>query len=258
MEQIALFNFFATHVPMDGVTLSLLASLGTGVGAMPILFTSQLSEWWPPLLLSVGSGVMLSAAACSLLMPAWELAQAGMSPGLGLGAIAAAAAVGALCFYRIEQVLPQPDLEQNSQAQHIWLFIFAIALHHLPEGLAIGVSTASAHNTGLALGVALQNVPEGLMVALALRQLGYGVGFALTLATMSGWLEPLGGVLGVTLVGLGTNLAPISMASAAGAMLFVVFHELLPQIDLKTFNSSGSVGLVAGVVMMGMVERLLG
>ena len=96
------------------------------------------------------------------------------------------------------------------------------------------------------------------MVALALRQLGYGIGFSLVLATMSGWLEPLGGLLGVTLADLGANLAPVGMALAAGAMLFVVLHELLPQLNLKTLNSSGSVGLVTGVVMMGMVEQFLG
>ena len=259
MEQLSQsWSGFTTDVLTDGVTSSLVASLGTGVGAVPVLFTSRLSERWQTLLLSVGSGVMLSAAAFSLLLPAWGMAQTGMNPGVGMGAISAATTLGAAFFYGLERVLPQPDLEQNSQARHIWLFVLAIALHHFPEGLAVGLGTASTHDAGLVVGVALQNLPEGLMVALALRQLGYGIGFSLVLATMSGWLEPLGGLLGVTLADLGANLAPVGMALAAGAMLFVVLHELLPQLNLKTLNSSGSVGLVAGVVMMGMVEQFLG
>ena len=94
------------------------------------------------------------------------------------------------------------------------------------------------------------------MVALALRQLRYSTGFALVLATMSGWLEPLGGLLGVTLVDLGDAIAPVGMALAAGAMLFVVSHELLPKLNLKTSNSG--IGMVTGLVMMGVVEQLLG
>ncbi|MGD1936970.1 MAG: ZIP family metal transporter [Cyanophyceae cyanobacterium] len=140
----------------------------------------------------------------------------------------------------------------------MWLFVLAIALHHFPEGLAIGLGTESTHDAGIAIGVALQNLPEGLMVALALRQLGYGVGPALGFATLSGWLEPLGGWLGVTLVDLGSAIAPMGMAMAAGAMLFVVLHELLPELNLKTLNSSGSLGLMTGLVVMGMVEQFLG
>ena len=114
------------------------------------------------------------------------------------------------------------------------MVVLAIALHHFPEGLAVGVGVESTHDASIALGVALQNLPEGLMVALALRQLGHSLGVSLALAAVSGWLEPLGGLLGVTLVGLGATVAPVGMAVAAGAMLFVVLHELLPQLSLKT------------------------
>ncbi|MEM9487457.1 MAG: ZIP family metal transporter [Cyanobacteria bacterium P01_F01_bin.116] len=259
MEQLSQsWSSVTADVLNDGVTSSLLASFGTGVGAVPILFTSRLSERWQTLLLSVGSGVMLSAAAFSLLIPAWELARAGTSPVVGMGAISSATAIGAALFYGLEQVLPQPNLEQQSHSRHIWLFVLAIALHHFPEGLAVGLGTESTHDASIAIGVALQNLPEGLMVALALRQLGYSAGFSLVLAAMSGWLEPMGGLLGVTLVDLGAAIAPMGMALAAGAMLFVVLHELLPELNLKTLNSSGSVGLVTGVVMMGMVEQFLG
>ncbi|MEL7507168.1 MAG: ZIP family metal transporter [Cyanobacteria bacterium J06554_1] len=257
MEQLSQsWSSVASDVMTDGVTASLVASFGTGVGAMPVLFTKKLSERWKTLLLSVGSGVMLSAAAFSLLMPALVLAGRSAGYGVGVGEVVSAAALGALLFYGLEAVLPAPDLGQHGR--HIWLFVLAIALHHFPEGLAVGLGTEFTHDAGIAIGVALQNLPEGLMVALALRQLGYGVGLALGFATLSGWLEPLGGWLGVTLVDLGSAIAPMGMAMAAGAMLFVVLHELLPELNLKTLNSSGSVGLMTGLVVMGMVEQFLG
>ena len=257
MEQLSQsWSDVASEVMTDGVMSSLLASFGTGVGALPVLFTSRLSERWQSLLLSVGSGVMLAAAAFSLLLPAWLLANqmAGVNQWLGNGAIAMATVTGAALFYGLANLLPEPELDQ--QSGHVWLFVLAIALHHFPEGLEVGLGTESTHDVGIAIGVALQNLPEGLMVALALRQLGYSAGFALLLAALSGWLEPLGGWLGVTLVELGAAIAPIAMASAAGAMLFVVGHELLPRLNLKTLNSS--VGMATGLVMMGVVEQLLG
>lgn len=258
MEQLSQsWSSVASDVINDGVTASLLASFGTGVGAVPVLFTSRLSERWKTLLLSVGSGVMLSAAAFSLLIPALVLAVESAGYGTGTGEIISAVAIGAAIFYGLEQILPEPAVQGQAQTRHSWLFVLAIALHHFPEGLAVGLGTESTHDAGIAIGVALQNLPEGLMVALALRQLGYGVGLALGLATISGWLEPLGGLLGATLVDLGAAIAPVGMAVAAGAMLFVVLNEVLPELNLKTLNSSGSVGLLTGVVMMGMVETFL-
>ncbi|MEM7794217.1 MAG: ZIP family metal transporter [Cyanobacteria bacterium P01_C01_bin.118] len=248
------WSSIAPDIMSDGVTSSLLASFGIGAGAMPVLFTSRLSERWKTLLLSIGSGVMLSAAAFSLLMPAVLLADNRLS----IVEIFSAVIVGAATFYSLEHVLPEPELTHDANSRHMWLFVWAIALHHFPEGLAIGLGMEATHDVGIVIGMALQNLPEGLMVALALRQLGYGIGLSLGLAAMSGWLEPLGGVLGVMLVDLGSAIAPIGMALAAGAMLFVVLHELLPKLNLKTLNSSGSVGLLTGVVMMGMVEQFLG
>ena len=254
MEQLS-HTWSHGGVADDGVMASLLASFGTGLGAVPVLFTSRLSDRWKTLFLSVGSGVMLAAAAFSLLIPA--LALAGQSPGVSLGAVAAAAAGGAAFFYGLGSLLPEPVLEPQVQARHIWLFVLAIALHHFPEGLAVGVGTGSTHDPSIAVGVALQNLPEGLMVARALRQLGYGAIAALGWATVSGWLEPLGGFVGVTLVGLNAAVAPMGMALAAGAMLYVVWHEVLPDLNLKA-NSRATVGLMGGVMAMGMVEQLLG
>lgn len=246
-----------SDVASDGVTSSLLASFGTGLGALPVLFTARLNQRWQTLLLSVGSGVMLAAAAFSLFLPALRLINqtTGGNWWMGMSAIAAATITGAGLFYGLAKVLPEESApEPQSQLRHVWLFVLAIALHHFPEGLAVGLGTESTHDASIAIGVALQNLPEGLMVALALRQIGYSAGFALMLATISGWLEPFGGLLGATLVDLGTVIAPVGMALAAGAMLFVVSHELLYKLSLNTLNSR--VGMVTGLVMMGVVEQL--
>lgn len=254
MEQLS--QSWSNNVITDGVLASTLASFGTGVGAIPVLFTSQLSDHWRRLLLSIGGGVMLSAAAFSLLFPAVSLASE--ADGLmGLGQVAIALFLGATVLYGLESQMPAPELEEQAQARRIWLFVLVIALHHFPEGLAVGLGTASTQDMSLAIGVALQNLPEGLMVALALRELGYGGGFALAMATISGWLEPLGGALGVALADLGPSIAPFGMALAAGAMLFVVLHELLPELNLKQLNSSGSVGLATGLLVMAMVENVV-
>lgn len=247
-----------SNVAADGVASSALASLGTGLGALPVVFTSQLSDRWKAVLLSVGSGVMLSAAAFSLLMPAFGLMGNTMSWwGKGL-TLSMAMVLGAAIFYGLETLLPEPTLDEPSQMRSIWLFVLAIALHHFPEGLAVGLGVATTHDATVAIGIALQNLPEGLMVALALRQLGYGAAVAVVLATISGWLEPLGGVVGVALADVGATIAPLGMALAAGAMIFVVLHGVLPSVKLTPPHGQGPVGLLAGVLMMGMVQQFLG
>ena len=257
MEQLSQsWSHVASDTMADGVMSSVVASFGTGIGAVPVLFTSQLSDRWKSLLLSIGSGIMLTAAAFSLLWPAVQLASQSAGYRLGIGEIVGAVIVGAAMFYGLGLVLPEPHLDLQDQSRHLWLFVLAIALHHFPEGLAVGLGTESTQSVGIAVAVAFQNLPEGLMVALALRQLGYGAGFSLAIAAMSGWLEPLGGLLGVTL--MDGAIAPVGMALAAGAMLFVVLHELLPQLNLKTLHSDGSVGVLTGVAIMLTVEQLLG
>jgi len=236
----------------DGFIASVLVSFGTGIGALPILFTAGLSDRMRQLLLSIGGGVMLSAAAFSLLLPAITLSS---STGSGISPVIVAFLSGSALFYLLSKCLPEPN--PTDKHQSLGLFVLAIALHHLPEGLAVGVSAATTQNAGIAIGVALQNMPEGLMVALAMKELGYGVGLSLTAATVSGWLEPLGGWIGTSIVGSNSAITPMSLALAAGAMLFVVVHELLPKIDLKRINSS-SVGLASGVLLMAFIEQLVG
>src|SRR5690606_18403384 len=118
------------------------------------------------------------------------------------------------------------------QLKRVWLFVIAIALHNVPEGLAIGVAFAGPHieaARALAIGISLQDIPEGLVVALAMRTVGYGRPVSVGVAVFSGLVEPLMAMFGVLVIALSSVLLPWGLAAAAGAMLFVISHEIIPE-----------------------------
>jgi ZIP family zinc transporter len=142
-----------------------------------------------------------------------------------------------------------------------WLFVAAVALHNLPEGLAIGVAYAGpaldkAHT--LATGISIQDVPEGLVVALALRSVGYGrlasVGFGIA----SGVIEPVAAVFGVALIGVAAGLLPVGLAAAAGAMLFVIVNDVVPESHRHGHGMYASAALVVGFIVMTILDTALG
>src|SRR5690606_13288436 len=143
----------------------------------------------------------------------------------------------------------------------VWLFVFAIALHNLPEGMAIGVSMSQADlSVGLPLttAIALQDIPEGLAVALAMRSAGFTAGKAVLVAIASGLLEPIGAFLGVGL-SVGFALAyPIGLGLAAGAMIFVVSHEVIPETHRNGHQTPATLGLMAGFAIMMILDTGLG
>lgn len=241
----------------DGVLSSALASVGTGLGAIPILFTRELSDRWRNRFFCVGGGVMLASAAFSLMWPALDWASHSPQPFLNLGEVAIALVLGGFFFFSLEQWAPDVAPVSPDSKKHLWLFVLAIALHHLPEGLAVGLGMTANHDVSLAIGVGLQNLPEGLMVALACRELGYSVIWSLTMATLSGWLEPVGGAMGGFLANSEIAVAPIGMALAAGAMLFVVWHELLPKVHFKSLKCESSMDLMTGLLVMGLIEQVI-
>lgn len=240
----------------QGLLSSAIASLGTGLGALPIVVTEQLSDRWRNRLLSVGGGIMLASAGLSLLWPALQLVGQEPDPIIAVFGVGFALVLGGSLLYGLGLVMP--EAEGQPDHRHIWLFVLAIALHHFPEGLAVGLGMATTHDLSIAIGVGLQNLPEGLMVALALQELGHGIGFAVVMATLSGWLEPLGGLLGGVLATGSSTLVPMAMALAAGAMFFVVFHDLLPTLHLKSIKSDRMVGLAVGLLMMAVIEQGVG
>ena len=145
--------------------------------------------------------------------------------------------------------------------RRVWLFIFAITIHNFPEGLAVGVGFgAEGMQSGvpLALGIGLQNAPEGLAVAVALIGEGYDRARAWAIAAGTGLVEPLGGVLGAGVVTVSQPLLPWSLAFAAGAMLYVISHEIIPETHRRGHQKQATLGFAIGLVVMLFLDVWLG
>ena len=149
---------------------------------------------------------------------------------------------------------------RTERFRRIWLFIIAITLHNFPEGLAVGVGFGGGdvgNRTALAIGIGLQNMPEGLIVAMALRTLGLGAAKAWGVAALTGLAEPLGALLGVLVLGSAPAFYPLGLALAAGAMIFVVSHEIIPETHRDGFEGAASATLLAGFVFMVWLDAVL-
>ena len=145
--------------------------------------------------------------------------------------------------------------------RRVWLFVIAITIHNFPEGLAVGVGFGAHGLEGglpLALGIGLQNAPEGLAVAVALLGEGYAKGRAWGIAALTGLVEPVGGLLGAGVVALSEPLLPWGLAFAAGAMLFVISHEIIPETHRNGHQNKATLGLAVGLVIMLFLDVWLG
>jgi len=145
--------------------------------------------------------------------------------------------------------------------QKLSLFIIAITIHNFPEGMSVGVSFGSGDiNNGIVLATAigLQNIPEGLAVALPLVGLGYNKWKAVGIATLTGLVEPVGGLLGITMVTTFSSILPVAMGFAAGAMLFVISEEIIPETHNKGRSRIATFMLMIGFIIMMAMEELLG
>jgi ZIP family zinc transporter len=247
MNEIILLGFLAT----------IGTGLATGVGALPILFTRKIPEWLLDGLLGFAAGVMLAATAFSLLVPAIDLGGVGIAV---LGLVA-----GALFLDAADRWIPHthfikgPEGPPSSALRRIWLLILAITLHNFPEGLAVGIAFGSGDiptASVLAIAIALQNMPEGLAVALPLVREGFSRRRALGYATLSGLAEPIAGLLGVVAVQYMKPILPFGLAFAAGAMLFVVSDEMIPETHRRGHERVGTAGVILGFVLMMFLDNL--
>jgi ZIP family zinc transporter len=247
-----------------------LAAAATALGTLPVLLAQSYSQRSYDSFLGFGAGVMLGATAFSLVTPALQAARAG-----GAGAIAASTMVGAgialgallviglgrLVRARMPAGPPDAATAATEGYRRVWLFIAAITLHNLPEGMAIGVAYAGAdieRAHSLATGIAIQDVPEGLVVALALRSVGYGRWFSAGLGVLSGLVEPLAAAAGVGVISVSVGLLPLGLAAAAGAMLYVIVHEVIPEAHASGNGFAASVALVAGFILMTVLDTGMG
>lgn len=247
----------------------LAAAAATAVGTLPVAFALNTSERTRDALLGFGAGVMLAASVFSLTVPALAAAQAQGAGRMGASLwVGAGIGVGALLLWALDRWLPQQrfieDPAGHARAQLVrrtWLFVGAVMLHNLPEGLAIGVAYAGgdiARAGALATGIAIQDVPEGLVIALALLAAGYRRVTAVTLGALSGLMEPLGALLGAAAVALSVTLLPWGLALAAGAMLWVIVHDVVPQSLRSGHDRWASAALVAGFALMMVLDTALG
>jgi zinc transporter, ZIP family len=241
----------------------LVAAAATALGALPVVFSQQLSARVSDALLGFGAGVMLAASAFSLVVPGLRAARDLGHGTWGAGGIVAAGIVlGALFLLWASRHAEQsPRLARHEPAlRGAWLFVAAIALHNLPEGLAIGVAVGGGAEGARALvtGIAIQDVPEGLVVALALRAAGHGRGAAFGLGAASGLFEPLAALAGAAALSVSLTLLPWGLAFAAGAMLFAVSHHVIPGAHAQGNARLATGGLIAGYVLMATLDNALG
>ena len=241
---------------------------GTTLGALPALALRSLPQRLEDTLLGAAAGMMLAASAFSLLLPGLDAGERITgSAGLASAVVVLGMALGVLLMLGLDQFTPHehdksgPCGPGHEACGRVWLFVFAIALHNLPEGMAVGVAFSQgdmAVGLPLAAAIALQDIPEGLAVALALRAAGFAPAMAVLVAAGSGLLEPLGALLGV---GLSSGLAlayPVGLGLAAGAMLFVVSHEVIPETHRNGHQTPATLGLMAGFALMMVLDTALG
>ncbi len=244
-----------------------MAAGATALGTLPVLFSQQFSQRAYDTMLGFGAGVMLAASALSLVIPALAAAKAQGAGSWGAGGLVGMGILaGAAILLAIDRMVPHEHFHKGLEGpeskalKRVWLFVLAISLHNLPEGLAIGVAFASPDSVGalaLATGISIQDVPEGMVVAMALRSVGYGRGLSAGLGMLSGLVEPLAAVFGALVIGISASLLPWGLALAAGAMLFVISHEIIPESHRQGHEAYATGGLMIGFVIMMLLDTAL-
>lgn len=257
----------AWPVWLAGSTASLIAGVATGFGALPVLVRSRWSVRARVIMLSLAAGVMLGATVFSLLVPSMEIVrETGRSAGDAAGVASVGLLLGASAIWALHALVPHEHFVKGregvvdaSALGRTWLFVIAIAIHNFPEGMSVGIAWGAGPSTGVAVttGMALQNLPEGLAVAGALVAAGSSRTHAFGIALLTGLVEPVGGIVGATAVSIVDWLLPWGLAFAAGAMLFVISGEVIPETHRPGLERPATFSLVVGFVVMMLLDVLL-
>ena len=252
----------------------LIPFLGTSAGAACVFFMKKnLNEQIQRALTGFAAGVMVAASIWSLLIPAIE-----QSSGLGKLSFVPAAVgfwIGVLFLLLLDHMIPH--LHQNSdkaegpksKLQRTTMLVLAVTLHNIPEGMAVGVvyagvlyghqaSITAAGALALSLGIAIQNFPEGAIISMPLRAEGMRKSKAFLYGTLSGVVEPLGALLTILASGFFIPLMPYLLSFAAGAMLYVVVEELIPEMSEGKHSNVGTISFAVGFVAMMILDTALG
>jgi len=240
----------------------------TTLGALAALALGSISVKTQDSMLGFAAGMMLAASSFSLILPGLEAAESLTGSGMrGAATVVLGLALGVLLMLGLDHFTPHEHESAGAQGPHssrlsrVWLFVFAITLHNLPEGMAIGVGFAADDmqvGIPLASAIAIQDIPEGLAVALALRTIGISALRAALIAAASGLMEPLGALVGVGMSSSYALAYPVGLGLAAGAMLFVVSHEIIPETHRNGHQTAATLGLMGGFAVMMFLDTALG
>lgn len=252
-------------IPFIGTTL--------GAGCVFLMKSDTMHPWLQKGLLGFASGVMVAASVWSLLIPAMDMsAEMGK---LAFVPAAAGVAIGMLFLLFLDKAIPHQHIDHNEPEgpktgwRRSTMLVMAVTLHNIPEGMAVGVVFAGllAENTqitvmgafALSVGIAIQNFPEGAIISMPLRSEG-GVGKrkAFLYGMLSGIVEPVAALLTILLSGILTPVLPYLLAFAAGAMLYVVVEELIPEANEGEHSNLGTLGFAAGFILMMILDVALG
>lgn len=256
----------------------LYAALGTGftclatvLGAATVFFFRRdLSATIQRIFLGFAAGVMIAASVWSLLIPAMEMAEE--QGGSVLLPVGGGFLLGGLFLLALDGLMPHlhPGSDQPeglpAKLRRTTMVVLAVTLHNIPEGMAVGLSFAIAAQEGgalagaiaLALGMALQNFPEGAAVSLPLRSQGASRGRSFLCGAASGVVEPVFGLLTVLAAGSITPVMPWILSFAAGAMIYVVVEELIPEAHLGEHSHTGTISVMTGFLVMMLLDVMLG
>jgi|TARA_Y100000310_G_scaffold153608_1_gene153024 ZIP family zinc transporter len=252
----------------------MLGWLVTALGASTIFFTRRFNQKLLHIMLGFAAGVMIAASFWSLLAPAIELSAeysmpAWIPPAIGFF-------LGAVTLKIIDRIMPHLHIGfRESQSEGIKtslhksaLLILAITMHNIPEGLAVGVAfgavaagVPAATLSGaiaLAVGIAIQNFPEGIAVAMPIRREGKSKLMSFWYGQISGIVEPVSAVIGASLVFIFRPILPYALSFAAGAMIFVVVEQVIPESQHGGFSDSATMGTIVGFLVMMILDVALG
>jgi len=258
---------------MNVFTGLLIPFLGTTLGsAMVFLMKNKLNKKVEKILLGFASGVMIAASVWSLLIPSIDMAN---EQGKAAWVPAAVGFIlGIVFLLALDSIIPHLHIESDkpegikAKLKKTTMMVFAVTLHNIPEGMAVGVSLAGAlmENTGitmagafaLAVGIAIQNFPEGAIISMPLRAEGMSKWKAFIYGTLSGIVEPIGAIITILLTKTIVPILPYLLSFAAGAMIYVVVEELIPESQAGEHSNIGTIGVAMGFVIMMILDVALG
>jgi ZIP family zinc transporter len=243
---------------LTGTLASFVAGSATILGASAVFFVRKVSEKFLDAAMGFAAGVMLAATFFGLITPAVNIG--------GVWRTSVGILVGGAFLIAMEKAIPHvhrvtgikgPPIRMNK----LWLFILAITIHNFPEGLTVGVGFANGNIPAgivLAIGIGIQNVVEGLAVSISYFRSNNRLFDAFMVASFTCVVEPIGGLIGISVVSMSRALIPYGLAFAAGAMLFVTAEELIPETHSRGNVRESTMGIMLGFVVMMILERVFG